>query len=117
MPNKPSSKVWKYYGDNLDGQFAHCLLCKYDPNKGVDLHIKVNAGSTPALRNHMRWHHKKEFLDMEAEESDERKEKAPLEDLVIVKCNLELQTHSDTELLHFVCSYGMTLIFKYNLTI
>ena len=26
----------------------------------------------------MRWHHKKEFLDMEAEESDERKEKAPL---------------------------------------
>ena len=49
---------------------------------------------------------------MEAEESDERKEKAPLEDLVIVKCNLELQTHSDTELLHFVCSYGMTLIFK-----
>ena len=44
MPNKPSSKVWKYYGDNHDGQFAHCLLCKYNPNKGVDLHIKVNGG-------------------------------------------------------------------------
>ena len=41
----------------FDWQFANCLLCKL--SKGVDLHIKVNAASTQALRDHMRWHHKR----------------------------------------------------------
>ena len=80
MPSKHASKVWKYYGDNLDGEFSHCLLCKYHPTRGGEVHIKVNNGSTTAMRNHLKSHHWKEFLDMEAEESTEKakKSKAPL---------------------------------------
>jgi len=25
---------WRYFGDNLDGTIANCLLCKYNPTKG-----------------------------------------------------------------------------------
>ena len=25
---------WRYFGDNLDGAIAKCLLCKYNPTKG-----------------------------------------------------------------------------------
>ena len=25
------SRVWKFYGDSEDGEFAHCLLFKYNP--------------------------------------------------------------------------------------
>ena len=80
MPSKHASKVLKYYGDNLDGEFSHCLLCKYHPTRGGEVHIKVNNGSTTAMRNHLKSHHRKEFLDMEAEESTEKakKSKAPL---------------------------------------
>ena len=78
IPSKPTSKVWRYFGDNLDGEFAHCLLCKYHPEKGVALHIKVGGGSTQAMRNHMKWHHKKEYSDMEKEESEEKKARTPL---------------------------------------
>ena len=80
IPSKHASKVWKYYGDNLDGEFSHSLLCKYHPTRGGEVHIKVNNGSTTAMRNHLKSHHRKEFLDMEAEESTEKakKSKAPL---------------------------------------
>ena len=80
MPSKHASKVWKYYGDNLDGEFSHSLLCKYHPTRGGEVHIKVNNGSNTAMRNHLKSHHRKEFLDMEAEESTEKakKSKAPL---------------------------------------
>ena len=35
MPSKHASKVWKNYGDNLDGEFSHCLLCKYHPKSSL----------------------------------------------------------------------------------
>ena len=41
-PTKTDSRVWKIYGDSQDGEFAHCLLRKYNPKKGVDVAIKVN---------------------------------------------------------------------------
>ena len=43
VPTKTVSRVWKFYGDSQDGEFTHyCLQCKYNPNKGVDVAIKVN---------------------------------------------------------------------------
>ena len=97
------SRVWKFYGDSEDGEFAHCLLCKYNPNKGVDVAIKVNilcfclltfckchlfdysiindqvggasGGSTHGLRNHLKNFHQKEFLDMQHEKEKEEKTK------------------------------------------
>ena len=54
-----ASKVWKYYGDNLDDEFSHCLLCKYHPTRGGEVHIKVNNGSNTAMRNHLKSHHQK----------------------------------------------------------
>ena len=103
MPTKTVSKVWKFYGDSQDGEFAHCLLCKYNPNKGVDVAIKVNilcfslltfckchlfdysiindqvgrasGGSTHGLRNHLKNFHKKEFLDMQHEKEEKTKKK------------------------------------------
>ena len=79
VPNK--FNVWRYFGDDLDGQFAQCLLCKYHPVKGVAVYIKAGGpfgGSTQALINHLRWHHQKEFLDMENEEGGQKKQKNPL---------------------------------------
>ena len=42
VPTKTVSRVWKFYGDFQDGEFAHCLLCKYNPNKGVDVIVRCN---------------------------------------------------------------------------
>ena len=45
------------------------------------MYIKVGGpfcGSTQALRNHLKWQHKKEFLDIENEEGEEKKQKNPL---------------------------------------
>ena len=104
VPNKTVSKVWKFYGDSQDGEFTHyCLQCKYNPNKGVDVAIKVNilcfclltvckchlfdysiindqvggasGGSTHGLRNHLKNFHKKEFLDMQHEKEEKTKKK------------------------------------------
>ena len=35
VPKKQASKVWRYLGDNLDGAIAKCLLCTYNPTKGL----------------------------------------------------------------------------------
>ena len=71
MPTHPKSRVWGYFGDSEDGEFAHCLLCKY--TRKVPVKIKVNHGSTQALRNHMKYLHKKEYKEMEEKEVHEVK--------------------------------------------
>ena len=63
MPAHPKSRVWEYFGDSEDGEFAHCLICKY--TKKASVKIKVTHGSTQALRNHMKYLHKKEYQEME----------------------------------------------------
>ena len=73
IPSNPKSKVWRHFGDSLDGEFAQCLICK--DSKTIAIHIKVCGGSTQSLRNHIKFHHKKEFRDMEKEEADEVKVK------------------------------------------
>ena len=62
IPSNPKSKVWRHFGDSLDGEFAQCLICK--DSKTIAIHIKVCGGSTQSLRNHIKFHHKKEFRDM-----------------------------------------------------
>ena len=52
---------WRCFGDNLDSAIAKCLLCKYNPTKGL-------PRLPEALRNHLQAHHKKEFADMVKEE-------------------------------------------------
>ena len=74
MPKRISSKVWQFFVDNKDGEYASCLLCKYHPTNGVAVSIKVGGGSTQSLRNHIRSHHKKEFSDMEKAEKEEKEE-------------------------------------------
>ena len=101
----PPSRKWcqprpsqKFYGDSQDGEFPHCLLCKYNPNKGVDVAIKVNilcfclltfckchlfdysiindqVGGASGLRNHLKNFHKKEFLDMQHGKEEKTKKK------------------------------------------
>ena len=61
---------WRYFGDNLDGAIAKCLLCKYNPTKGL-------PRLPEALRNHLQAHHKKEFADMWKDEEEEKKFKVP----------------------------------------
>ena len=39
IPSNPKSKVWRHFGDSLDGEFAQCLICK--DNKTIAIHIKV----------------------------------------------------------------------------
>ena len=73
IPSNPRSKVWRHFGNSQDGEYAQCLICK--ESKTIAIHIKVRGGSTQALRNHIKYHHKKEFRDMEKEEADESKEK------------------------------------------
>ena len=75
MPAFPKSKVWEYFGDSEDGTSAHCLLCKY--SKKTQVNLKVTHGSTNALRNHMKYLHKKEFEEMEKKEGDANKKVGP----------------------------------------
>ena len=72
---KSTSKVWSYFIKGEDGQFARCLLCKNHLAAGkIALHIKVSAGYIQIMRNHMRMNHKKEFIEMENEEEDKKKQ-------------------------------------------
>ena len=83
VQNKPRSKVWRYFGDEEHGigQSAHsaqCLLCKYNPVKGVALHVKVggpSGDSTQAMRNHLMDVHKNVYNNLE---NEEKKQKNPL---------------------------------------
>ena len=43
VPKRPKSLVWQHFGDNLDGQHAHCTLCK---EKGKAESLKINDFST-----------------------------------------------------------------------
>ena len=61
VPKRPKSLVWQHFGDNFDGQHAHCLLCK---QKGKAESIKINDFSTKALWNHMESFHKEEWRDL-----------------------------------------------------
>ena len=49
VPKSPKSLVWQHFGDNLDGQHAHCTLCK---GKGKAESLKINDFSTKVLWNH-----------------------------------------------------------------
>jgi hypothetical protein len=76
IPKKPKSKVWKYYGDNFDGQYAHCLICK-EKNKTVS--IKVMDGSTKGLRVHLKTLHTEEWKDVEQEKQEEQEKTKKVE--------------------------------------
>ena len=39
MPKRISSKVWQYFVDDKDGEYASCLLCKYHPSNGVTIFV------------------------------------------------------------------------------
>ena len=102
IQNKPTSKVWRYFGEDQvqdDGQYTQCLLCKYHPVKGVVLHVKLGAGgSTQAMRNHIMANHMRQFIHMENEERGEKKQHNPLglkESVVTPKVALrKLKTNS-----------------------
>ena len=39
VPKRISSKVWQYFADDKDGEYASCLLCKYHPSNGVTIFV------------------------------------------------------------------------------
>ena len=67
IPKKPQSLVWRHFGDNLDGQHVHCVVCR---EKGDSVSIKISDFSTKSLWNHLDSFHKKEFKDIKAEEKE-----------------------------------------------
>ena len=48
IPRKTTPKVWKYFGDNLDGVKVYCLTCRDEKN--INSCLKISDGSTKPLR-------------------------------------------------------------------
>ena len=93
IPLNPRSKVWRHFGNSQDGEYAQCLICK--ESKTIAIHIKVRGGSTQALRNHIKYHHKKEFRDIAdlylvSEEDEEEFRKFRLGNLTFIKFLIEV---------------------------
>ena len=74
VPKRPKSLVWKQFGDNLNGQHAHCTLYK---EKGKAESIKINDFSTQPLCNYLESFHKSEWRDIKAKEVKIEADKAP----------------------------------------
>ena len=107
VPKKQTSKVWRYFGDNLDGVIAKCPPCKYNPTKGDPINHhwndeNITSLSSPFLPSSSKWRaasSKSERVTPKKAKLNPEKE----EDLAVVKCNMRLLKAwaSETKLLPY----------------
>ena len=93
---------WRYFGDNIDGAIAKCLLCKYNPTKG-DAHKSSRVSVPPSCHVRQGGFHSQ--LPAASSKSEQqvfsvagnvvtpkgaKLNPEKVKDLVVAKCNLKL---------------------------